>query len=344
MKWLDGWNDRIILAIDHTKVDRYILNMPVLLVIDNTMIDFTKVQDNGEDIRIVPANHSKELPYEFDVFDKNNGIMKLWVLIESIPSNTPTFFFLYYNNPSATSGENSTQLWNACNCIMSLHFSELKGISYDSANDRLADGQNGSPTFVQDGSVGTSIVFNGSTDIYYNYLSSFNIHNYTIEVYFKRTGNPTHSGICGTRFGSDYTMDFKTENDCYYHYSIGTGSNWIHYADVGSNALPTNVWYHGVLRVGGGHINVFHEGNQIHDYSYSGSALLMKSNQKFHVGRSAGTEYGYYHMDEFRVYSERKSNEWIKVSRLSMLNQLVIYDQEVIKDMIPKAQMIEPVF
>ena len=337
MKWLDGWSDRIILAVDHTQLPDFVLNLPILLVIDDTMIDFTKVNDDGSDIRIVPANHSREYPIEFEVFDKNNGIMKIWTKLDAVPSNTPTFFFLYYGNPSVTtSSENPQQLWQECDCYVCLHFTQ-NNLNYNSALD-ITGTQGGSGTweYVSDGWVGSSVnVYDAYLEFPYNDV--FYTHEFTLEIVFMRTSNPLHNAIFGTRFGSDYTFDFKTENDCYYHTSVGNGSSWLWYGDMGNEALPLNVWYHCLFTVWPDNLRCYHEGGLIYTINnLGGNPLLMKSNQTMRFANSWSTEYGRMHVDEFRIYTKRKTQAFAVASRLAIRNELIVYDQPTVEDMIPK--------
>ena len=344
MKWLEGWNDRIILAVDHTQLQGVVYKLPVLLTIDSALIDFSKVQDDGADIRLVPANHSKLLPYEFEVFDKGNGIMKLWVLLDALPTNVPTFFFLYYNNPSAEPGEDPAALWSGCNCVLCMHF-KPNDLFADSTGLNTISSNSGSTVTSTEGPIGTSWDVNTNSEAIFPYIDAYHLNMWTFEFYgYQKTTSIYWNGIMGTRFGSDYTFDAKIKNDSNKNIhkariDVGDGSGWIHYEDYGQNVLVE--WVHMGFTVDSSikRLSYFQNGSRTDGYNYSsGVPLFMKSNQTLHVGRSrpASGEYGRWIMEELRIFSDVKTNAWMNASYKAFQNQLVVYDQSTVTDMIPK--------
>jgi len=111
--WLDGWDYRKKIVIDHTKIDEYLTNFPVLVKLTSSNFDFTKVKNDGTDIRFTKSDGQTLLSYERERYDTNNGNAEYWVKIPSISSTTDTVFYVYYGNSSATDGANKTNVWDS---------------------------------------------------------------------------------------------------------------------------------------------------------------------------------------------------------------------------------------
>ena len=68
--WLDGWDYRINITIDNSKVDETLNNFPVYINLSELNSDFhTNVKSDGGDIRITENDGVTEVPREIVFYD-----------------------------------------------------------------------------------------------------------------------------------------------------------------------------------------------------------------------------------------------------------------------------------
>jgi len=136
--WSPEWQYRRKITIDHTKVTADQTNFPML--VDITDIGFsTKAQTDGDDFVFTNSAQSK-LDHQIENYDSASGRLIAWVRIPLLSVTTDTVLYLYYGNPSATSQQNPTTVWDS-SFRMILHLNEKTGTQYDST----VNGNNGTP-------------------------------------------------------------------------------------------------------------------------------------------------------------------------------------------------------
>ncbi len=126
------------LTIDHTKVDDYLTNFPVLIDITDTDLA-SKAQSNGNDIIFTDMSNNK-LNHEIEYY--NSGHLIAWVNVTSLSSTVDTILYMYYGNQTIGNQENPAGVWDE-NYMMVQHLNETSGTHYDSTiNDN-----DGTPTW-----------------------------------------------------------------------------------------------------------------------------------------------------------------------------------------------------
>lgn len=110
---LGGWAYRKQLTFDNTASAENLENFPVLVHLDDTNIDWTKVQNSGEDIRFTDSNGIDLLDYEIELWDDTNDAW-IWVEVPQIDLGVDTdYIYMYYGNEDAVDGQNVAGTWNA---------------------------------------------------------------------------------------------------------------------------------------------------------------------------------------------------------------------------------------
>jgi len=94
-----------VLIIENSGKD--LTDFQVLLELTADNFDFTKAQDNGEDIRFTDTGLKLLLPYWIESWDKVNKKARVWIRIPSIPANGTVIIWFFYGNPSAESESDS---------------------------------------------------------------------------------------------------------------------------------------------------------------------------------------------------------------------------------------------
>src|SRR3989344_9654516 len=129
----DSWGFRKKLTIDYTKVSggADLTNFPVLVSL--TDLNLTKAQSTGNDIVFTSSDGSTKLDHEIEKFTQSSGELVAWVEIPTLSYTANTIIYIYYGNPSVTSQQNKTGVWDA-NYVAVYHLSETSGHHLDSKN------------------------------------------------------------------------------------------------------------------------------------------------------------------------------------------------------------------
>lgn len=164
--FLQGWNYRKEITIDHTKVTGDLTNFPVLIsVIDQDLRD--KAQEDGNDILFMDNDGvATKLYHEIEYFDGSTGMLTVWVNLPVVHSDEDTVFYMYYGNSSSNGQQFPEKVWNS-------HFKAVwhlnnnpTGIIFDSTakdNDGTSKGGMTSSDLVN-GKIGPCLDFDGIDD------------------------------------------------------------------------------------------------------------------------------------------------------------------------------------
>jgi len=108
--WNALWLSRINVTFDMSGISENLNNVPVLVELDSTRVEYSEILPNGDDIRVIDDDGTV-LDYEIEKFD-SSGTTVLWVRIPSITaSESEHVIWIYYNNPVAGAGEDAQNVW-----------------------------------------------------------------------------------------------------------------------------------------------------------------------------------------------------------------------------------------
>ena len=101
-------SQKLILNTSSSGTNSDIQNLPVLVKLDKTF-DFTKVKENGADIRFTTSD-GKNLPYTIDKWDKKEA--QIWVLVPLVKANnSEQFITFYFGNDAASSQDDEVSVF-----------------------------------------------------------------------------------------------------------------------------------------------------------------------------------------------------------------------------------------
>lgn len=136
-----GWPYHKTITIDHTKVGTGgVTDFPVLINITDNDLK-TKALASGNDILFTDAAGTTKLAHEIERYNSSTGELIAWVKVPNVSSATDTVINMYYGNPSASSQQSSSQVWDA-NFRMVQHLQET-GNAGTTLFDSTANGNNG---------------------------------------------------------------------------------------------------------------------------------------------------------------------------------------------------------
>lgn len=163
--WNASWPKRIRIDINNTDQATAFTNQPVLVKLTSSIVNYSDIQASGADIRFVASDDVTQLDHEFDRWNPG-GTSEIWVEIPSIAASSISgYFYMYYNNTSASDGQNRTGVWS--NYWSVWHLGEDPAGTAPQYLDSTTSARNGtatnSPTR-STGQIGYSANLNGATD------------------------------------------------------------------------------------------------------------------------------------------------------------------------------------
>ena len=105
--WFDSdWSFRRTLSFDNTAQTENLADVPVLVTLDATRIDYGQTQNNGEDLRFVDGDGTV-LAHEIEEWNEG-GTSYVWVKVQQVDGSSDTdFIHMYYGNAVAADGQNA---------------------------------------------------------------------------------------------------------------------------------------------------------------------------------------------------------------------------------------------
>jgi len=164
--FVQGWDYRKEITIDHTKVQGNLTNFPILItVVDSDLRD--KAQEDGDDVLFMDSDGvATKLYHEIDIFNGATGMLTSWVMLPAVSSTEDTTLYMYYGNSSSVPQQYPEKVWNShFKAVWHLNKNPTEGV-LDSTihdNDGTAYGSMDSSNLVE-GKVGKCLQFDGFDD------------------------------------------------------------------------------------------------------------------------------------------------------------------------------------
>ena len=322
----EGWNYRKKITVDHTKVNGDQSEFPVVLdVTDPDLV--TKAQSDGDDIVFMNATgEAMRLKHEIELYSISTGHLVAWVKIPSLSSTLDTVVYMYYGNPSCTSQQQATGVWDS-NFLMVQHLEEGSGTCYDSTIQH----NDGTPTGVTQGVIGKidgAVSFDGASDyIECANTASLNPTTVTVEAWIKP------STITGTRpivEKYDYLASKgsyiirQQDNDVLFVVLAGTTDHIVYAYDV----LLVGNWYYLTGTFDGNTLRIYVNGTLKNQVSWTGT--IWSSDQSLKIGTrgndKAPTSFFFNGIiDEPAISKTARSGGWIATRYNNQLDASTFY-------------------
>lgn len=111
--WYDAaFGYRIELSIDNSNNPEELTDFPLLVVLDESRIDYAHVTGDARDLRFVDDDHASLLDHEVELWAPT-GSSYVWVKVPSIPADSTTrVVWMYYGNSAAEDVQNAPGTWS----------------------------------------------------------------------------------------------------------------------------------------------------------------------------------------------------------------------------------------
>ena len=351
--WYDTkWGRRIKLTFGNAAQAESLSDFPVLVVLDSSRIDYTMTQDAGQDLRFIDADGKTLLAHEIEGWDES-GLSHVWVKVPQIDgSSDADHIWLYFDNINASDGQAPASVWSASFQGV-WHLSEPGAGASGEFADSTANSNDGTggagvagdvPSRVT-AKIGAGQDFDGQND-YIELPNAKSLENiqeddYTVEAWFNPDQTPpgqsdpdnkAYFGIMikkGRHAGLMYTGFTYPNTAVVAHYLTG-----FKYLSAGTTGvyLP-GTFFHavGVLSRAKGILSIYANGQRISTTSFSPGASSMeygKALWRIGIGSPGTATYRNAadgKIDEVRISSVARSDDWIAAQYLSMTDSFITY-------------------
>ena len=327
-----GWQYRRQLTFDNSAQTETLTDFPVLVHLDDTNFDFSKAQNNGEDIRFYDANDTSPLKYEIESWDSVAEKADIWVRVPLIDgASSSDFIWIYYGNATATDGQDAENVWDS-NFVMVQHLEETSQTA-GSNNDHLDSTSNSNDGEAMNGldmdaigKIDGADDFDGTNDyVEVPDSASFDVIDLTISAWINMDSSGLFSSIAARgAFNSGYyslyhdfgtpgfsTFDLTTQN------LEGTtnldGTGWHYLVGTWHDSTNTKVLY-----VDG-----------VQENSDNPTGSIANDNEGIFFGRQGGTQFpSDGRIDEVRISNTARSADWIAAQYKSMSDTFITFGAE----------------
>ena len=353
--WDCDWEHRRKLTFNNLAQAENLQNFPVLVILNNTRIDYSKTQNSGQDLRFLDADGSL-LDYEIEKWDES-GTSYVWVKVPQIDaSSTTDHIWMYYGNPSAPGGQNPTGVWtNSFQAVWHLHNDPV---------DDLLDSTNNNHDATNFGSVNAAGVaadgqnFNGSS--HYadtNFSSNYGAgQDFTWEGWFKLNGINNSDDILGIedRFCQPTCAGDQSEIRLSVRDDTGDGeaemyNTWIrpdlgtsYNGDVNITNPDDGTWHYAVLLRSGGTARLYYDGNEVANGAVSTNALnfpvTLLIGAQWQTDTADTTDKRNWFkgdLDEIRLSTTARSAAWISATYKSIKDIFISFGSQETQDCPP---------
>ncbi len=335
--WYDSqWAYRTKLTFDNSASTENLTNFPVLVNLNATRVDFSKISSNGTDIRFVDADDATLLKYEIEHWTDVSENATIWVKVPQIDAGSTTdYIWLYYGNAAAFDGQDPTNVWETSAKLVT-HMKDDPTVS--AVADSTANNNDGTKLAANEPIQADGRIYKGQTfdviDDLINMGSGTSVDNLTamtVGAWIK----PISLGE-----GGNFGRIFSKEAGWLFY--LSTGNKFVlqipyvttHVYRISATDLITlGSWNYVVGTWNGGltastSIKLYVNGIESSSYTNnngSGARVDDSANSLIVGNVAAGSATFDGLIDEARLYSEVKSTSWIKADYLSQTDAFITY-------------------
>ncbi|MBY0470019.1 DUF2341 domain-containing protein [bacterium] len=160
--WNNMYKKRIRIGVNNLDQNNAFTNMPVMVKLNASRIDYANTAAKGADIRVIASDNSTALPFEIESWN-TSGDSVIWVKVPSVAASSDAgYFYIYYNNASALDAQDINNTWSSYWGVW--HLGESQSGTAPQFKDSTANRHDGtainSPTSVA-GAIGKGVATRG---------------------------------------------------------------------------------------------------------------------------------------------------------------------------------------
>lgn len=314
------------LTISQDSVDADLVDFPVLVSFTDAALAHVDFGGHVADLAGADIDFRDDagfrLDYEFEAWDDQTGMIRAWVRVPLVADNADTVFYLHYGDETVTTpNDNPTGVWND-DYVGVWHLSE------DPANDILDStvnaydgssngGMNGNDLIP--GIVGTGLDFDGANDsVDFGDHNDFNVNDYTWSLWVRGDAAPTFSENQQVLWNANQQFQFNwSHGDSNFVGSAAHFDNNWEPAQAPNGTFQQQVWYYVAGTYDGNFIRLYVNGVQ---EDLEGANDPAPTNGSLLLGSAQGQDRFPGRVDEVRVSTVRRPEEWLAASYANMID------------------------
>jgi hypothetical protein len=321
--WWDAqWARRREVVVGDSGIAEAHTEVPVLVVLDASRIDYGSTQIGGADLRFIGAS-GKLLEHEIESWNPD-GNSFVWLRVPAIaPQNqVQPHIEMYYGNPAAADPKTPHAVWDAD--FVSVH--HMRTLADSTANGH--DGESPTPPSAVPGWIGGAGRFDGYDDHVklmgesdYDLADAVTVEAWIrVQVFDKAYQAIVTKGDDAWRLHRENYTDF-----------VGFGTDTASMMNdnlSGMTSVNDGEWHYVIAVFGGGQKKIFVDGLPDATQDYAGPLEL--TNHDVLIGENQQNWYRSFagDIDEVRISSVARGRGWIAVQMRSMSDDLLDYGPE----------------
>jgi len=339
-----NFDSRIMVEVDPNEVPGDLTNFPLYVDLSTLGNDFwSDVSSDGRDIRITSGDGQTELPYDLVQINTTAKTGELHFLADSVDSATTTYFFIYFNNPSATAYDStdtygSEAVWSEYEAVY--HFNDDPTAVDNTVVDATANSRDllveVAALATSTGQLGYGINLVGSTGILRNAAWTWTAGDPLITSgWYKMTAASNEAlwqwGTANNPNYLQYRPWYQT-NDGLHYFGVTANAtytqtprdttHWVHFTTIGATSTSQdNLVYQNSLEV--------ERVTQTVANPYNNGATGLQ------VGREATTNSLQAQIDELRITTVSRNTDWIEAEYSNQKNPTAFYATSSVQSYTP---------
>lgn len=335
--WDSDWGSAIKLTFDNSASSENLVNFPVMVYLDATNINWTRVQDDLGDLRFLDSDNSTVLDAELENYNTNINAT-IHVRVPQIDAGSTTdHIFCYFDNAGASALWDAEGVWDA-NYMMVLHMNQSTSATQVDSTSNDNDGAPTSDPVQVNGLVDGSLDFDGSADyLTVNDANTLDITgSITLEAVVYLESNATeYPMIISKGLGYPNVFNYGIHVRHYDEVAFGftSGSPTSVYVTTNS-PIEENTWYHLVAHYTTNNyssMEIYINGANATSTSweYKQTSTLTANNRPVIIGASdGGSNYWNGSKTEIRISNSYRSASWINATYLTLFDNYITYGSE----------------
>ncbi|WDP92941.1 MAG: DUF2341 domain-containing protein [Desulfobacter sp.] len=311
--WNEEWQYRKKVSLNTTgagaDIQQNLMEFPVLIRLHSGNFDFTRVKENGEDLRFVSGDDTTLLKYHIESFDSIDEIALVWVKVPALSgSAAQEAVWLYYGNENAVAGGDSKSSFDAVYQAV-YHFNEFEGTPQDSASFAMHSTEYTGGLGLA-GAIGNGATFSGAGNVMrvpenpaFNFSTGF-----TFSTWIKMYQSQEDAWLFSRRVGDvGLVLGIRGANVVV---QVNDGDQFLVTDDAAE--LPLEGWHHLAITIAPkGEIAIYIDGSQVH--TAHTEASLANITGDIRVGGDALGGHSFAgDLDEVRISGIARSPGWIR--------------------------------
>lgn len=338
------FDSRLMLSVDPVEVPGDLTDFPLYVDLSTLGNDFwADVASDGRDIRVTSGDGETELPYDLVAMNATAKTGELHFLADSVDSATTTYFFIYFNNPSAsayypTDTYGSEAVWSEYKAVY--HFNDDPTAVDNYITDATGNGNDllveVAALATSTGQLGLGINLIGSTGILRNAGFTWTQGDPLITSgWYKMPAASNESlwqwGTAASPNSMEFRPWYQTTNGLHYFGVTGGATysqsprdttNWLHFTTIGATSTSQdNLVYLNSIEV--------ERVTQTVANPYNNGATGLQ------VGREGTTNSLQAQIDEFRITTTHRNSDWVQAEYSNQKTPTVFYATSSVQSYTP---------